>query len=37
MPGAGHLFELFQQWAPDSAAQQRILVDNPTQPYDFPN
>jgi len=37
MPDAGHLFELFQQWTPDAAAQQRILVDNPANLYDFPN
>jgi len=37
MPDAGHLFELFQQWTPDPAARQRILVDNPAKLYDFPN
>jgi predicted TIM-barrel fold metal-dependent hydrolase len=37
MPDAGRLFELFQQWTPDLAARQRILVDNPAQLYDFSN
>jgi predicted TIM-barrel fold metal-dependent hydrolase len=37
MPDAGHLFELFQQWTPDHAVQQRILVANPAKLYGFPN
>ena len=37
MPDVGHLFELFQTWTPDQAAQQRILVDNPAKLYDYPN
>jgi predicted TIM-barrel fold metal-dependent hydrolase len=37
MPDAGHLFELFQQWTPDQAVQQRILVANPAKLYGFPN
>ena len=36
MPDAGHLFELFQQWTPDKATQQRILVTNPAKLYGFP-
>jgi predicted TIM-barrel fold metal-dependent hydrolase len=36
MPDAGHLFELFQQWTPDLAAQHRILVTNPAKLYGFP-
>ena len=35
MPDAGHLFELFQTWTPDQAAQQRILVTNPARLYGF--
>jgi len=31
-----HLFELFQNWTPDQAAQQRILVANPARLYGFP-
>jgi predicted TIM-barrel fold metal-dependent hydrolase len=37
MPDAGHLFELFQLWTPDQAAQHRILVTNPAKLYGFPN
>jgi predicted TIM-barrel fold metal-dependent hydrolase len=37
MPDVGHLFELFQEWTPDAAAQQRILVANPAKLYGFPN
>ena len=37
MPDAGHLLELFQQWTPDEATQQRILVANPARLYGFPN
>jgi predicted TIM-barrel fold metal-dependent hydrolase len=37
MPDAGHLFELFQQWTPDQAVRQRILVANPAKLYGFPN
>jgi predicted TIM-barrel fold metal-dependent hydrolase len=37
MPDAGHLFELFQMWTPDRAAQHRILVANPAKLYGFPN
>ena len=37
MPDAGHLFELFQQWTPDLAAQERILVANPAKLYGFLN
>jgi predicted TIM-barrel fold metal-dependent hydrolase len=35
MPDAGHLFELFQMWTPDQAAQQCILVTNPARLYGF--
>jgi predicted TIM-barrel fold metal-dependent hydrolase len=35
MPDAGHLFELFQQWTPDPAARERILVANPAKLYGF--
>ena len=35
MPDVGHLFELFQSWTPDKAAQQRILVTNPARLYGF--
>jgi len=34
---AGHLFELFQMWTPDTATQHRILVSNPAKLYGFPN
>lgn len=37
MPDAGHLLELFQEWTPDAAARQRILVSNPAKLYSFPN
>ena len=37
MPDAGHLFEIFQMWTPDQAAQHKILVTNPAKLYDFPN
>jgi predicted TIM-barrel fold metal-dependent hydrolase len=35
MPDAGHLFELFQQWTPDPATRERILVSNPAKLYGF--
>jgi 2-pyrone-4,6-dicarboxylate lactonase len=35
MPDAGHLFELFQQWTPDLATRERILVTNPARLYGF--
>jgi len=35
MPDAGHLFELFQQWTPDLATRERILVANPAKLYRF--
>jgi hypothetical protein len=35
MPDAGHLFELFQRWTPETVIQQRILVTNPPNPYAF--
>ena len=35
MPDAGRLFELFQMWTPDPAAQHRILVTNPARLYGF--
>ena len=35
MPNVGHLFELFQEWTPDAAVRQRILVNNPAQLYGF--
>jgi 2-pyrone-4,6-dicarboxylate lactonase len=31
------LFELFQAWTPDKAAQHRILVTNPAKLYGFSN
>jgi 2-pyrone-4,6-dicarboxylate lactonase len=37
MPDAGHLFELFQMWTPDQAAQHNILVTNPAKLYGFLN
>jgi predicted TIM-barrel fold metal-dependent hydrolase len=37
MPDVGHLFELFQDWTPDTVAQQRILVANPAKLYGFPD
>jgi 2-pyrone-4,6-dicarboxylate lactonase len=37
MPDAGHLFELFQSWTPDTATQHRILVTNPAKLYRFSN
>jgi predicted TIM-barrel fold metal-dependent hydrolase len=37
MPDVGRLFELFQEWTPDTVAQQRILVANPAKLYRFPN
>jgi predicted TIM-barrel fold metal-dependent hydrolase len=37
MPDVGRLFELFQEWTPDTVAQQRILVANPAKLYGFPN
>ncbi len=33
----GRLLELFQQWTPDAATQQRILVANPARLYGVPN
>ena len=35
MPNVGHLFELFQEWTPDAAVRQRILVNNPARLYGF--
>lgn len=35
MPDAGHLFELFQRWTPETAIQHRILVTNPANLYAF--
>ena len=29
------LFDLLSQWAPDAAARQRVLVDNPQTLYGF--
>jgi predicted TIM-barrel fold metal-dependent hydrolase len=37
MPDAGHLLDLFQEWTPDAAIRQRILVDNPARLYGFPH
>jgi predicted TIM-barrel fold metal-dependent hydrolase len=31
MPDDGHLVDLFQQWTPQAADRQRILVENPTR------
>jgi predicted TIM-barrel fold metal-dependent hydrolase len=31
----GHLSELFQQWTPDLAERERILVTNPAGLYGF--
>lgn len=33
MPNDGDLFDLLAQWAPDAAARERILVDNPRALY----
>jgi predicted TIM-barrel fold metal-dependent hydrolase len=35
MLDADHLFELFQQWTPDLATRERILVANPAKLYGF--
>jgi predicted TIM-barrel fold metal-dependent hydrolase len=35
MPDAGHLLELFQQWTPDEATRERVLVGNPAKLYGF--
>jgi 2-pyrone-4,6-dicarboxylate lactonase len=35
MPNDGHLVNLFQQWTPDAAIRQKILVENPARLYDF--
>ncbi|MBM3528221.1 MAG: 2-pyrone-4,6-dicarboxylate hydrolase [Alphaproteobacteria bacterium] len=34
-PDDAVLFDLLSEWAPDAAAQQRILVDNPARLYGF--
>ncbi|HEY6362367.1 MAG TPA: amidohydrolase family protein [Vicinamibacterales bacterium] len=34
-PDDARLFDLMARWAPDAAAQRRILVDNPVRLYDF--
>jgi 2-pyrone-4,6-dicarboxylate lactonase len=33
MPNAGHLLDLFNEWTPNAAVRQRILVDNPARLY----
>ena len=35
MPNDADLCDLFAQWIPDPQARRRILVDNPTDLYDF--
>ena len=35
VPDDARLFDLMARWAPDEAAQRRILVDNPARLYDF--
>jgi 2-pyrone-4,6-dicarboxylate lactonase len=35
MPQAQKLLALLEHWVPDKAARKRILVDNPTELYDF--
>jgi predicted TIM-barrel fold metal-dependent hydrolase len=34
-PEAGVLFDQFEEWVPDAAVRQRILVDNPGRLYGF--
>jgi hypothetical protein len=36
MPNDGDLVDLLQEWVPDSATRNRILVDNPCTLYGFP-
>ena len=35
MPNAGELLDRLADWAPDTATQQKILVDNPVRLYGF--
>jgi predicted TIM-barrel fold metal-dependent hydrolase len=35
-PDDAQLFDLLAEWVPDEHARARILVDNPTELYDFP-
>jgi predicted TIM-barrel fold metal-dependent hydrolase len=35
LPDDALLFDLLAQWAPDEAARNRILVDNPARLYGF--
>jgi predicted TIM-barrel fold metal-dependent hydrolase len=37
MPNAGRLLDLFNEWTPDAATREKILVDNPARLYGFPN
>ncbi|MEN9775575.1 MAG: hypothetical protein RL322_2645, partial [Pseudomonadota bacterium] len=36
IPAYGTLLELLEDWVPDSALRQRILVDNACELYGFP-
>jgi predicted TIM-barrel fold metal-dependent hydrolase len=35
MPNDGGLRDLLAAWAPDAAARNKILVDNPARLYEF--
>jgi predicted TIM-barrel fold metal-dependent hydrolase len=35
MPNDGDLFDTFVRWVPDEKTRKRILVDNPSELYDF--
>jgi predicted TIM-barrel fold metal-dependent hydrolase len=35
MPNAGHLLDLFNEWTPDAAVREKILIDNPAKLYGF--
>jgi predicted TIM-barrel fold metal-dependent hydrolase len=37
MPEDGHLFDLFNAWVPQLTMRHKILVDNPSKLYRFPN
>ena len=34
---AGHLLDLFNEWTPDPVVRRKILADNPTRLYGFPD
>jgi len=35
MPDTGHLLDLFNQWTPEAAQREKVLVDNPARLYGF--